>query len=201
MEIKDIVKYFRSNIYISLSSYQIWKMVVYSRSSGVVSEELSKKYTEIQNYHPDFFAVSEHAFLFQFIIYSLHSFDKRNDVASLYKLDKEKTETFVKENDIVVQKLKKARNKIFAHKDLKTETVEIPSIIDLDNFFENIISFYNDLTKNIEDSTTTFDNAKNVKYDVENLFMNLYRGEAVRKNETEIEWIWEKDDKKVSSAL
>lgn len=71
----------------------------------------------------------------------------------------------------------------------------------MDKFFEDLINLYNKLTSAVDGSATTFQNAVEIKRDIELLFMNLYRGEMMRKKEIDIEWTWEKDSKKASDLL
>ncbi|MFA6136055.1 MAG: hypothetical protein WC705_01735 [Candidatus Paceibacterota bacterium] len=201
---KEITDYFRSNIYEAISSYNAWKMLSYSKSNKVVSDDMAKRYLEIQNYHPGFFATAERAFLVDFVIMSLHPFDHRDDSYSLYKINKEDTEDFINNNESVVAALRNLRNKLFAHRDAdinNTKNLIIPSVVNQNKYFENLIDFYNKLTSVVDESSTNFVNAKEIKLDIENLFMNLYRGEAIRKKQIDIEWLWEKDNKKASDIL
>lgn len=203
MSNKEITDYFRSNIFEAFSAYNGWKMLFLSKSKGVVSNETAERYVEIQKYHPQFFSLTERAFLIDFVLLILHSFDKRNDSFSLYKINEKETDDFVKNNKMIISKLKALRNKIFAHKDIYTDArdYQIPSAIDLDNFFDNLIIFYNKLTSCVDDSSTIFSNAKEIKQQIELLFMNLYRGEAMRKKEIDIEWKWQKNNKKASDII
>ncbi len=200
---KEILDYFRSNIFEALSAYNGWKMICHSRSKGILSQAMVDRYVEIQNYHPKFFVSAERAFLVAFVMLSLHSFDKRDDSFSLYKVNKEGLEKFMKDNDKVIKSLKSVRNELFAHRDneASTKKYNIPSIIDLDLFFQNLIEFYNKLTSVIDDSSTNFANTEEIKRDIELLFMNLYRGDAIRKREVDIKWLWEQDNKKASDIL
>jgi len=199
---KEIIDYFMSNIYESFSAYNAWKMIFLSKSKKVVSEEMAKRYVEIQKYHKDFFVTIEQSCLVHFVIMSLHSFDRRDDSYSLYKVNQKGTETFVKNNKKVIKALRDLRNKLFAHKDInKNNQYKIPSVISLDSFFRNLMEFYNKLTSKLYSSSTNFSNAESVKRDIELLFMNLYRGEAIRKREINIKWLWEKSNKKASDIL
>lgn len=200
---KEITDYFRLNIYEAMSAYSAWKMISHSKWIGVVTEEMAERYAEIQRYHPNFFISAERAFLVDFVMMSLHSFDKRDDSYSLYKVDREATEKFEQNNINVIKPLRDARHKIFAHRDIYTSIQEykIPSVIDLDNFFKNLIEFYNKLTSIVDDSSTRFSNAEEIKHDIELLFMNLYRGESMRKKEIDIKWKWAEDIKKASDIL
>lgn len=200
---KKITDYFRSNIFESFASYNAWKMIFLCRSKQVVSDEMAEKYVEIQRYHPQFFSLAERAFLVNFVLLILHAFDRRDDSFSLYKVNKEETENFVENNKVVINKLKDLRHKIFAHRDIHTNTsdYEIPSVIDLDDFFDKLIIFYNKLTSSIDDSSTIFSNAKEIKHQIDLLFMNLYRGEAIRKREIDIKWMWEENNKKASDII
>jgi len=200
---KEITDYFRSNIFEAFSAYNGWKMIFLSKSKGVVSNEMAERYVEIQKYHPQFFSLTERAFLVDFVLLILHSFDKRDDSFSLYKVNEKETEDFVENNKVVISKLKALRNKIFAHRDIYTNAndYQIPSAIDLDKFFDNLIIFYNKLTSKVDDSSTNFSNAKEIKQQIEFLFMNLYRGETMRKKEIDIKWKWTENNKKASDIL
>lgn len=197
---KEITDYFRSNIFESLAAYTGWKVIMGSKSKGIVSETLASRYVEIQKYHQNFFGLTEQAFLVQFVMLSLHSFDSDTRSQSLYKVDEQKTKSFIQKNKKVLDMLFDLRNKLFGHKDASVETsqLKIPSINDLDQFFKNLIEFYNELTAVVDDSSTIFSNAEGVKHDIEHLFMNLYRGEHTRRQEIDIEWSWEKDSGKIS---
>ena len=201
---QEMIDYFRSNIHEALSSYCGWKMLSHSKSSGVVTQRMAERYVEVQKYHPQFFGITERAFLVHFVITILHPFDRDDHAYSLYKIDREATQKFINENESVLEALRKLRNQLFAHRDSRIESFSdfvIPSVINLDQFFKNLMGFYNQLTSRIDNSGTRFSNALDVMRDIEILFMNLYRGETVRKKEIEIEWDWEKDDKKASDLL
>ena len=60
------------------------------------------------------------------------------------------------------------------------------------------MAFYNELTAVIDDSSTIFSNAEEIKHDMEYLFMNLYRGEHTRKLTDDMKWSWEESKEKVS---
>jgi hypothetical protein len=198
---KEITDYFRSNIFESLAAYTGWKIIKSSKSNGIVSKEMAERYVGIQKDYPNFFSLTEQAFLMQFVILSLHSFDSDTRSHSLYKVDEYKIKTFIQQNKDVLNRLFDLRNKLFAHKDATLETgrFTIPSINDLDQFFKNLMVFYNELTA-VVDSSTIFSNAEEIKHDMEYLFMNLYRGEHSRKFEDNMEWSWEKSNEKVSNV-
>lgn len=200
---KEITDYFRSNIFESISAYSAWKMLYFSKSKGIVAENRVDSYVKIQNFHSNFFVTAEKAFLNNFVIKILHPFDKRNDSFSLYKVDKEKTEKFVEDNKLVLDKLKNVRHKLFAHRDqsAKSRTFQLPSIIEMDTFIKNLVGFYNVITSKTDNSATVFSNAEEVMRDIELLFMNLERGETIRKLEIDIDWMWKKDDKIASKLL
>jgi len=198
---KEITDYFRSNIFESFSAYNAWKMLFLCKSEKEFSKKMAERYVEILKYHKDFFITVERFCLAHFVVACLHSFDKDNNSYSLYKVDQKNTEVFVKNNKKVINDLRSLRNKVFAHKDIREIKLRIPSVKSLDKFFKNLMDFYNQLTNRLHSSRTMFDNAESVKRDIELLFMNLYRGEAVRKRENDIEWSWEKDNKKASDIL
>ncbi len=200
---KEITDYFRSNIFESISAYSAWKMLYFSKSKGMIPDNLVDRYVKIQNFHSSFFATAELAFLNHFVIKILHPFDKRHDSLSLYKVDKDKTVKFVEDNVAVLDKLKIVRNKVFAHRDEseKSTTFTLPSIVEMDSLINNLIRFYNKLTLETDKSTTFFSFSEEVMRDIELLFMNLERGEAIRKLEIDIDLMWDKDDKKASKLL
>lgn len=201
---KKILSYFRSNLFESFSAYNTWKMLEFSPSPKVVSVEMAERYAEIQRYHPEFFVLTKRALLVDFVLMSLHAFDSRtNDSYSLYQIDQKHTENFIKENKKTIEALRFLRNKVFAHRDLYAEPSKhkLPPVTELDNFFQNLIKFYNRLTKEHEDSTTIFDNAEKLQENTEWLLVNLYRGEAVRRREIDIECWWKMNNKKASDVL
>lgn len=199
---KEITDYFRSNIFEAYAAYTGWKVISGSKSVGIVSKEMAERYVEIQNYHTNFFTITERTFLIQFVLLSLHSFDSDSRSLSLYKVDETQTKEFIVKNKVVLDMLFDLRNKLFAHKDgMTNDEYKIPSFDALDLFFKNLMELYNALTSLVDDSHTIFSNAEEIKHDLEHLFMNLYRGEHIRKREIDIEWIWEKDPNKISDKI
>ena len=138
---KEVLSYFRANLYESYQAYNAWKMIKFSKTygEGLLSKKMAEKYCKIQNYNKIFFPAAERAFLINFVIFVLHSFDNDKNSYSLFKIDKKKTESFKGDNIITIEKLKKLRNKLFAHKDIRKNTAElaIPSLVVLDKFFDN----------------------------------------------------------------
>ncbi|MBN1779152.1 MAG: hypothetical protein JW816_02965, partial [Candidatus Buchananbacteria bacterium] len=199
---KEIINYFRANIYEALVSFNAWQILFFSKSKDMVSEELAKQYVEIQNYHKNFFVAAERAFLVNAIMLLCHSFDNRDDSLSLYKINNDKTKLFVSKNKAIIKKLKNLRSKIFAHRDVKAEKDNIiPPATEIDDFFKNLISFYNELSKNVDNSSTYFNHANDIKKDTDNLLMNVYRGETIRKTEVDIKWKWQENNKKISGII
>jgi len=206
MDKKETTDYFRSNIFEAYGAYNGWKMIMGSKSVGIVSKEMAERYVKIQQHHHNFFGLAERAFLIQFVLLSLHSFDSDDRSFSLYKVNELKTKEFIAANKSVLDSLFDLRNKLFAHRDVPTDksTVvqyKIPSIIDLDQFFKNLMDFYNQLTSVVDGSSTMFSNAEDIKRDIEFLFMNIYRGEDVRKKEIEIHWSWMENKGKISDIV
>lgn len=202
---KDITDYFRSNMFEAYSSYLAWKMITYSRSTVIFSKEMAERYVEIQNYHSDFFGSAQSSFLMNFVMRVLHAFDSDPRSYSLRKVNKEKTEKFIENNSEVIDSLYVFRDQEFAHKDMRMCVVApsplLPSSVQLDHFFKNLFEFYNDLTLETDKSHTVFDNAENIKRDIENLFINLYRGEAIKIKEIDIDTMWDKNPRKASDVL
>jgi hypothetical protein len=206
MDKKNITDHFRNNIFEAYSHYNVWKMIAYSKASGVVGEKMAQRYVEVQKYHNSFFALTQRSSLIAFVMLVLHPFDKDPRALSLYEVSKEKTEQFISENKSVLDELYRARDKVFAHSDKSGEDGGIqnyllPSIDRLDAFFKNLIVFYNQMCNSTDGSFTIFDNAEDMKNDVEALFMNIYRGEQVRIGEIKLEWDWRKSDKKISDVI
>lgn len=110
---------------------------------------------------------------------------------------------FFNENKKVIDALKKARDNIFAHRNIQIDPKEIviPSVDDLDNFFSNLEKLYNELSSKIDNSSAWFDNVENLKREIELVYMNLDRGEMMRRKEIDIEWMWEKDPNKISDKI
>jgi hypothetical protein len=206
VEKKEITDYFRSNIFEAYGAYLAWKMIAHSKSMGIVPKEMAERYVEIQNYHAGFFVSAERAFLINFVLLSLHPFDTDTRAFSLLNVDAGKTKAFIEANKFTLDMLYPLRNKIFAHGDTKVkpstlDQYKIPSVEDLDQFFKNLIQFYNELTLVVDESTTIFSNAEDAKNDIEYLFMNLYRGEHARRQEDDIKYLWEESNKKASDVL
>jgi hypothetical protein len=206
ISVSDNLKEISGSIFESKSAYVMWKTIAYSRSTGVVSEQLAKKYVAAQCTASGFFAMTEKTSLVTFVIFVLHCFDKDEKAHSFYKVDKSETERFVSENSEVLESLKLVRDKAFAHKDIRKNTdsfkILVPSIEKLDIFFENLFSFYNSLTSKHLNSSTMFDMSTNdLLNEMEYLFMNITRGEVLRKLEIDMEWMWEKDDRRISNIF
>lgn len=205
-KLKGITDYFRTNILESLSAFTAWKMIYGSRSNSIVSPELAEQYIKAQSQHSNFFVAAQYAFLFQFIVKILHSFDNRDDSLSLYKVDKTATEEFETKNKSVIDALRKVRNKVFAHRDAVIDqgvlnSYTIPSMVDLNLFFKNLVEFYNSLTLKIDDSTTVFDLALDIKGDIDYLFMDIHRAEIMRSEGRNVDWKWLKDNKEIGNVI
>ena len=201
-EIKDNLKALQDSLFEARSAYSLWKGIAYSRSSGVVPLKLAERYVEAQKTAPAFFTMAERSALISFVILILHPIDSDSRSFSLFNVDKEKTEIFIKENKKTVDDLRLVRNKVFAHKDSDDTVKLIPSVERMDTFFENLISFYNTLTSKHTDSITDFDSScDNLMHEMDYMFMNLIRGENVRLKEIDIEWMWEKDPQNISNTL
>lgn len=198
--IQETIKYFRHNIYSARSSYEAWKMIYYARSKNVVGDKMSKLYTDIQNYHNSFFATAETAFLTNFVILIHHVFEKRSDAMSLTRIDKEKYRQFYNNNQIIINEIKKTRDKIFAHKEKNINDLKIPSQERLEVFFNNIQDFYNEISNEKDSSTTWFD-YNNLKYEIESLYKNLHRGENARLEEINVKYFWGHNENIISKKI
>lgn len=200
---KSIIKYFLGNIFEAKSHYTAWKMICHARSIGVVPKEMAERYVAIQKQAGSFFTLTERALLLSFVVLVCHVFDKRKDSMSLEKVDRHLFNKFFEENSKVISSLKKTRDSLFAHKSMRIDTQEIiiPSIDDLDEFFSNLEKLYNTLSSKIDNSSARFENTEELKREIEILYMNLERGESVRKKEIEIEWMWKQAPNKISDKI
>jgi hypothetical protein len=206
MDKKSVTNHFRGNIFESLTYYTAWKTIAYSKAIPVVGKVMAEKYVEIQHIHAEFFTMSERACLISFIMLVLHPFDTDIRSFSLHKVDKSKTDNFIKNNREVLDALSLVRNKVFAHSDIDPTTgtlkyYPVPSLDTLDQFYINLIDFYNELCREVDDSTTIFENAKNTKYEIESLFMNIERGESTRRKEIDIEYLWSAKGTRISDII
>lgn len=200
---KLIIRYFLGNIFEAKSAYTEWKMVHHARSVGVVSKVMAERYTEIQKQYGSFFTLTERACLISFVILICQVFDKRSDSMSLEKVDKKAYQDFFDENKVVIEQLKEVRHNIFAHRNIQIDPkgILIPSVDDLDMFFSNLENLYNTLSLKVDNSTAWFDNVENLKREIEFLYMNLERGDMMRRKEIDIKWMWEKDPNKISDKI
>lgn len=195
---KKYIEYFRGNILESFSAYNGWKTLLLSRSSKELGQDLANFYVDIQSNHKHFFVISERSMLVSFIVLSLQAIDRRRDVFSLFKIDSKKTNNFVKENEVIINKLKKVRDEIFAHKSEKEIKREIPPMNDIDKYFENLFKFYNELSSEVEGSSTIFDNGRLIIEDTEHVMHNVYRGEVTRKAGIDVRWKSEENPNNLS---
>lgn len=200
---KEQLDYFRGSIFEAKSAYNAWKMIAYSKWFTYVGKDLADNYVKIQNYHKDFFVLVERSFLFHWVILVLHCFDSRHGTFSLNKIANKDYNEFIKNssNEKILKKLKNVRDTLFAHRAKIVKGKEIGNVEELDLFWKNLEDFYNKICYNFNKSKTLFDNTDNVKQDIENLLFNLERGELVRKNEIDIDWLWKKNPKRISNIL
>lgn len=189
-EIEKAADYFRSNIFEAKSAYIAWKMLAYSRAEKVVGRELAEKYTEIQNYHSSFFTITQKSLLITWVVLICHCFEKRSDSFSIEKIAKKQYISFFNDNKSLIEQLRSARSKLFAHrnKNITPSSIKIPSIDKMDQFWIKIEGLYNSITLDFDRSETRFDGAESIKTDIENLYANLYRGEAARLTEIDVEY-------------
>lgn len=204
--IKKQIQYFRGNIIEAKMAYQSWKMIYHARAIPIVGQELADRYVKIQKYYPNFFITAERVYLMAYVMLLCHAFDdKRNDSYSLDKLGKAEYDEFMAsvDNKSVVSQLKFARHKLFAHRDNKInpEDIKLPSLEILDNFFNAVEALYNKITARIEDSNTMFNNANDIKYEIERLYLDIERARAVPLIEVEIKQILDKNSGRISSKV
>ena len=94
---KEQLDYFRSSIFEAKSSYNAWKMIVFSKWYAYVGKDLAEKYVSIQKYHKNFFSIAERSFLFHWTVLILHCFDNRKDVFSLKRMAPKDYDKFIKD--------------------------------------------------------------------------------------------------------
>lgn len=200
---KEQVDYFLRSIFEAKSAFNVWKMIVYSRWEAYVGKELADKYVKIQKCHSSLFPLIENSLLFHWVLLILHCFDPRKDTYSIDKINKGYYAAFIKneENNKVLKRLKDVRDSLFAHRAKIIKGREIGSVESLDLFFKNIEDLYNRIRHDFDQSSVLFKNADDMKYEVENLFMNIEKGEAVRKKNIKDECVWIQNPKRISNIL
>jgi hypothetical protein len=189
-EMRKAADYFRENIFEAKSAYTTWKKLAYSRAKKVVGRQLAEKYTEIQNYHGSYFTITQKSLLITWVVLICHCFEKRSDSFSIEKIAKKKYISFFNDNKGLIEQLLSARSKLFAHrnKNITPTSIKIPSIDKMDQFWIKIEGLYNSITLDFGMSETRFDGAESIKTDIENLYANLYRGEAARLAEIDVKY-------------
>ncbi|MFZ2706590.1 MAG: hypothetical protein WAY88_00460 [Minisyncoccia bacterium] len=205
-KVNEHLKEIGHSIFEAKSAYTIWKAISYSRSTAIVSEELVEKYVAAQNTAPAFFTMTERLGLVTFVISVLQPFDRDMRTHSFFKVDEAETKIFLKQNEEVLKALRLSRDKVFAHRDISGNTdyikITIPGIDKLDTFFNNLFLFYNKLTSKHSASLAIFDTSTNdLLNEIERLFMNITRGEMVRKAEIDIKWGWDESSQKISHVF
>lgn len=200
---KDQVKYFLGSILEAKIAYNAWKMIVYSRLTSYVGEEMANKYVEIQEYHGTFFTLVERSLFFHWVLVVLHCFDPRQDTFSLDKVNKKLADEFKRnqENKEVLTRLKNIRDSLLAHRAKRIKGREIGSVESLEKFFKNIEDLYDKIRSGFDKTSVSFHSSNDIKHEVENLFMNIYKGEQVRRNEIDIDLLWGSDPKRISNVL
>ncbi len=200
---KEQVDYFLGSIFEAKSAYNVWKMIVYSRWEAYVGKELAEKYVKIQKCHSSLFPLIERSLLFHWVLLILQCFDPRKDAYSLDKINKGYYTSFIKneDNKKVLKRIKYFRDSFFAHRAKIIKGREIGNVESLDLFFKNIEDLYNRIRHDFDQSGVCFQNADDMKYEVENLFMNIEKGEAVRKKNIKDEYLWIQNPKRISNIL
>jgi hypothetical protein len=202
---KKAIEHFRLSIVDAKLAYTLFKSLYLSRSDMVAGKDLAEKYLWTQKQHANFFTIIEYCSVTTFIIKILHGFDEdyKERSLTLRDIDKNAYDNFVdkKNNKEVLEKIRTIRHKRVAHFD-KTVKIDqdLPSFEKIDMFFNNLENFYNGLTHNIENSTTRFDQDKNLKDNLDEVMQNLYRGEKIRLLEIELKWDWKENDKNISRS-
>ena len=130
-------------------------------------------------------------------------FDFNNKSFSLRKISPKETGKFLNEpaNKETFKKLRNVRNKLLAHREEKIESRDIGNVESLDLFFGNVEYLYNKIKHNYDHSGVLFENTDEIKFDVENLFTNIERGETTRKSEMYVDRSWQENPKRISDIL
>jgi len=195
---KKALKHFRLSIVDAKFAYTLFKSLYQSRE--FVGEELFEKYFWTQKQHNIFVLIERNA-VDAFIVKILHGFDDDKRSLTLKDIDKIEYEKFINDtkNKKVLDRIRTLRNKSTAHfdKDQKHKK-ELPSFKDIDSFFERLQNFYNNLSRDIEDSVTIFEQDEYLKRELEKMLKNLYVGEKIRVLNIDVEWKWSKNPKKIS---
>jgi len=197
---KEALKHFRLSIIDAKLAYTLFKSLYQSRDKEFVGEELFEKYFWTQKQH-NIFVQIEHNAVSVFIIKILHGFDNDRRSLTLRDIDEKAYKDFVDDtkNKKVLEKIKTLRDKTIAHYDKdQNRKNELPLFSDIDLFFERLQTFYNDVSKKVEDSVTLFGQDEDLKRELEKMLMNLYVGEKIRLLNIDVEWKWDKNPKKIS---
>lgn len=203
---REILDYFQESVFESHCAFWGWKLIAYSKSNAVLSDDRARFYVDIQKQYPVFFLFTERSFLMHFVIKVLHCFDGDSRSYSLRKVDESKTNDFIKENKEVIDMLYDLRDQLFAHRDLHVtkstlDEYKIPSLNSLDDFFNRLFAFYNQLSAIALDKSVIFTNTDQVKHDIERLFQDLHRGASSRKVAFDIEFDSVNPDNLISRIL
>jgi hypothetical protein len=186
---KNALNHFRLSIIDAKLSYVLFKTLYQSRAENIVGKQLFDKYFWVQKQHGGFFTKIEHCAVVDFVIRILHGFDNDKQALTLKDIDEKAYAEFIKKYQQFIDKLKRLRDKSIAHFD-KKQPIEkkLPSFEQIDRFFTDLENFYNGLSGKIEDSKTTFEQDKNLKYEIEKVLQNLYVGEKNRLLNVELEY-------------
>lgn len=204
--LKKYLKIMQGSIFESYSAYTVWKAIFHSRSTEIVDPKLAERYVDAQKVAPAFFVMTERMALASFVIFVLHVFDRDQRTCNFFKLDGKKTEEFIKNNKSVLDKLKVARDEVFAHKNFQTnngtKNIQIPPITELDPFFENLFKLYNTITAEKVNSSTAFHNGPDsLLHEMEFMYLNLARGKQIHTMNVDQEYMWTLNPKKMSSVF
>ena len=194
------IKYFRQNIAQAKLAYEVWKMTICALDAGLVGDYLAKKYKEIQEIYPLFFASIRYSSISSCILSLYHVFDPK--YVSMYKIDKDAMKKFYKENRTFIEKIEKWRHEIFAHKNDKFEKAQSDlAVSEMDLFFENLEKFYNEITSKEENSHTLFEYGLDIRREVESLYQDIKRGRDFRISNSAIEYDFIQNNNIISKKL
>ena len=184
----------------SYAAYQIWKWLEQSRNTNKDGIDKANDNVRLMNLQSGFFHSAIKGIFYVFVIDLCTFFDKQRPAVSIDKIinalnvgpeDKEKIEGIRKEQESNISKLKTLRDKTVAHSDFEfdPDTLGMVMYAETEELFKAVQEIFNLLSKNHDRSFWVWDHLDpQIKGEMEWLFENLKRGEAVRLKEIEDEY-------------
>jgi len=201
---KKAIDHYLLSIIDAKKAYVLLKSLCLSRCPEIVGEKLCEKYIWVWKQHNDFFGIVEHCAASTFITKILHGFDDsdpQDRPLTLKDIDQNAYTNFVNEeqNKKILDQFRELRNKRIAHYDKEGSDSNFPPFNEIDAFFERLEKFYDALIAEIEGASVIRKQDQDLKQSIEKVFQNLYSGEKNRLLQINMEYLWNKDPKKISS--